>query len=148
MNSAGSGLCGSRQSKPTQGKHSHRTSADLSGFIFLRHNAKSPLRRMGFLLDLVANRGIEPRTRGFSRQITRLASIRSTRRIVTNFLTFRPTVETLPNPLPNFCGLSVAAWPLYRTASMGCTEAHRSAADIAILRRPAASVFAHNHPLN
>ena len=83
-------------------------------------------------MNKVANRGIEPRTRGFSRQITRLASIRSTRRIVTNFLTFRPTVETPPNLLPNFCEPSAASWPFCRTASMGCAEVHRPAADIAM----------------
>jgi hypothetical protein len=79
---------------------------------------------------LVANRGIEPRTRGFSRQITRLASIGLIRRIVTNFLPLRSTVEAQPNRLPNFCELSVASWPFCRTASMGCTEVHRPAADI------------------
>ena len=48
------------------------------------------------------------------------------------FSALRLPVETLPNPLPNFCGLSGAIWRYCRTASMGCAEVHRSASDIAM----------------
>ena len=48
------------------------------------------------------------------------------------FLSGCPNLGHQPNPLPNFCKLSVASWPFYRTASMGCAEVHRPAADMAM----------------